>query len=150
MTYNKLIELMLIQKNKLSELLENLMLMQKAIVKQEYENYEQTIDMHQKIHADIRNIEKERTILLKSILKENKSFSKNDLPDLIFNALKITNNNEKQIYSNLRNQIAELIKEVTKCNFQNMYLIEHSRKFIKDLVVSLYGSKNQTILDKKA
>lgn len=150
MTYNKLIDLMMLQKNKLSELLESLRLMQQSIVNQDYINYENTIGMHQKILSDIRNIEKDRTRLINSVLSSNKNFSKNDLPDLIFSALRINDKNEKQKYFELRDQIAELIKEVTKYNFQNMYLIEHSRKFIKDLVVTLYGSKNKKLLDKKA
>jgi flagellar biosynthesis/type III secretory pathway chaperone len=150
MSYNKLIELMNAQKNKLNELLKILKLMQQSIVNQEYDNYQQTIDMHQKILSDIRNIEKERTKLLKSLLGDNQNYSKNNLPDLIFNTLRIKDNKEKENYLNLRNEIAELIKDVTRYNFQNMYLIEHSRKFIKDLVVTLYGSKNQRILDKKA
>lgn len=149
MSYNKLIDLMNAQKNKLTELLESLKLMQQAIVNQEYDNFQQTIDMHQKILSDIRNIEKDRTRIIKSLLDNNQSYLKNNLPDLIFNILKVKDNNEKQVYLKLRNEIAELIKDVTKYNFQNMYLIEHSRKFIKDLVFTLYGSKNQKILDKK-
>ncbi len=150
MSYNKLIDLMNAQKNKLTELLESLKLMQQAIVNQEYDNYQQTIDMHQKILSDIRNIEKDRTKIVKSLLGVNQTYSKSNLPDLIFNTLNIKDNKEKQSYLNLRTEIAELIKDVTKYNFQNMYLIEHSRKFIKDLIVTLYGSKNQRILDKKA
>lgn len=150
MSYTKLIDLMNAQKNKLTELLESLKLMQQSIVNQEYDSYQQTIDMHQKILSDIRNIEKDRTKLIKSLLGVNQNYSKSNLPDLIFNTLKIRDKKEQESYLNLRNEIAELIKDVTKYNFQNMYLIEHSRKFIKDLVVTLYGSKNQRILDKKA
>jgi len=149
MIYNKIIDLMNAQKTKLEELLESLKLMQQSIVSQQYDNFQQTIDTHQKILADVRNIEKDRTKLIKSVLG-SQNYSKDNLPDLIFNALKIHDNKEKQNYLTLRNEIAELIKEVTKYNFQTMYLIEHSRKFIKDLIVSLYGSKNQRLLDKKA
>ncbi len=150
MSYNKLLDLMVAQKNKLTELLECLKLMQQSIVNQQYENYQHTIDMHQTILSDIRNIEKDRTKIIKSVLGNNQKYSKDNLPDLIFNAFKITDNKEKENYLNLRNEIAELIEDVTRYNFQNMYLIEHSRKFIKNLVVTLYGSKNQRILDKKA
>lgn len=149
MNYNKLIELMTKQKEKLSNLLESLKLMQKSIVSQDYNEYEKTIEMHQKILTDIRNIEKERTRIIISVIG-NQSYSKENLPELIFNTLKIKDKSEKQKYLNLRDEIADLIKEVTKMNFQITYLIDHSRKFIKDLVVNLYGSKNQKILDKKA
>lgn len=150
MSYNKLIDLMIAQKNKLIELLESLKLMQMSIVNQDYDNYQKTIDMHQSIISDIRNIEKDRTKIIISVLGANQNHSKNNLPELIFNTMNIKDDKEIQNYLNLRNEIAELIKDVTKYNFQNMYLIEHSRKFIKDLVVTLYGSKNQRILDKKA
>lgn len=149
MNYNKLIDLMTKQKEKLSNLLESLKLMQKSIVSQDYNEYEKTIEMHQKILTDIRNIEKERTRIIISVIG-NQSYSKENLPELIFNTLKIKDKSEKQKYLNLRDEIADLIKEVTKMNFQITYLIDHSRKFIKDLVVNLYGSKNQKILDKKA
>lgn len=149
MNYNKLIELMTKQKEKLSNLLESLKLMQKSIVSQDYNEYEKTIEMHQKILTDIRNIEKERTRIIISVIG-NQSYSKENLPELIFNTLKIKDKSEKQKYLNLRDEIADLIKEVTKMNFQITYLIDHSRKFIKDLVVNLYGTKNQKILDKKA
>jgi len=149
MIYNKIIDLMIAQKTKLEELLESLKLMQQSIISQQYDNFQQTIDMHQKILADVRNIEKDRTKLIKSVIG-SQNYSKNNLPDLIFTALKIQDTKERQNYLTLRNEIAELIKEVTKYNFENMYLIEHSRKFIKDLIVTLYGSKNQRLLDKKA
>lgn len=149
MNYNKLIDLMTKQKEKLSNLLESLKLMQKSIVSQDYNEYEKTIEMHQKILTDIRNIEKERTRIIISVIG-NQSYSKENLPELIFNTLKIKDKSEKQKYLNLRDEIADLIKEVTKMNFQITYLIDHSRKFIKDLVVNLYGTKNQKILDKKA
>jgi uncharacterized protein (DUF885 family) len=149
MIYNKIIDLMIAQKTKLEELLESLKLMQQSIISQQYDNFQQTIDMHQKILADVRNIEKDRTKLIKSVIG-SQNYSKNNLPDLIFTTLKIQDTKERQNYLTLRNEIAELIKEVTKYNFENMYLIEHSRKFIKDLIVTLYGSKNQRLLDKKA
>jgi hypothetical protein len=149
MTYGKLIELMQLQKNKLSGLLDSLKMMQQSIVSQNYDDYQKTIDMHQKILSDIRNIEKDRTRIIISIIG-NQTYSRDNLPQMIFNALKVKDPNEKKRYLNLRDEITEQIKEVTRLNFQNMYLIEHSRKFIKDLVVTLYGSKNQKILDKKA
>lgn len=150
MIFNKLIDLMEKQKNKLSDLLESLKQMQHSIVHQDYANYEKTIAIHQNILSDIRNIEKERASLMNSILSLNKNYSKNNLPELLFSSLKINDNIEREKYLKLRNEIAEMIQDVTKYNFQNLYLIEHSRKFIKDLVVNLYGTKNQKILDKKA
>lgn len=148
MTYEKLIALMQTQKNKLTDLLDTLKSMQKAIIEQEYQDFNKTIELHQRILSDIRNIEKDRTKLIISIIG-NQSYSKEKLPQMIFNALKVKDNNLKKKYLDLRDEITNLIKEVTRINFQNMYLIDNSRKLIKDLVVTIYGSANQKILDKK-
>lgn len=148
MTYEKLIALMQTQKNKLTDLLDTLKSMQKAIIEQEYQDFNKTIELHQRILSDIRNIEKDRTKLIISIIG-NQSYSKEKLPQMIFNALKVKDNNLKIKYLDLRDEITNLIKEVTRINFQNMYLIDNSRKLIKDLVVTIYGSANQKILDKK-
>ncbi|MCS7052193.1 MAG: flagellar export chaperone FlgN [Ignavibacterium sp.] len=148
MTYEKLIALMQTQKNKLTDLLDTLKSMQKAIIEQEYQDFNRTIELHQRILSDIRNIEKDRTKLIISIIG-NQSYSKEKLPQMIFNALKVKDNNLKKKYLDLRDEITNLIKEVTRINFQNMYLIDNSRKLIKDLVVTIYGSANQKILDKK-
>lgn len=149
MMYNKFFQLVESHKNKLAELVDCLSLMQKAIINFDYENYQKIIACYQKTITDISNIEKERIKILTLLLGDEINSKKDNFVDLIFSAFKIEDQNQKQLYLNLRNKITEFANEISKLNFQNMYLIEHSRKFIKDLLFNLYQSKNQKILDKK-
>ncbi len=149
MIYQKIIELMIAQQTKLDDLLNNMKAMQKALVNQQYKEYELSIDNHQRILADIQNIEKERIKLLNSFLGNVKNFQNKNIHQLIFEKLEIKNKNEIDRYLEIRDRIAELIKDVSKYNFQNLYLIENSRKFIRDLIITLFGSKNQKLLDRK-
>jgi hypothetical protein len=140
---------MIAQQTKLDDLLNNMKAMQKALVNQQYKEYELSIDNHQRILADIQNIEKERIKLLNSFLGNVKNFQNKNIHQLIFEKLEIKNKNEIDRYLEIRDRIAELIKDVSKYNFQNLYLIENSRKFIRDLIITLFGSKNQKLLDRK-
>jgi hypothetical protein len=137
------------QLNKLQEMYEVLQQMQNAMVDSDYESFEKTIELQEKILAEIRNYEKSRIDILKDLLKSDILPEKNALVQKLFEAEPETDLSLQEEYLNIRESLINVVGEIENLNFQNKYLIDHSRKFIKELVTNLYGVKNQKLLDRK-
>lgn len=145
----KLLEIMRNQLNKLQEMYEVLQRMQNAMVESDYENFEKSVEQQEKILAEIRNYEKSRIDILKDLLQSDILPEKNVLVQKLFEAEPEADFTLQEEYLNIRNSLVEVVGEIENLNFQNKYLIDHSRKFIKELVTNLYGVKNQKLLDRK-
>ncbi|WP_290662522.1 flagellar export chaperone FlgN [Ignavibacterium sp.] len=145
----RLLEIMRNQLNKLQEMYEVLQQMQNAMVDSDYESFEKTIELQEKILAEIRNYEKSRIDILKDLLKSDILPEKNALVQKLFEAEPETDLSLQEEYLNIRESLINVVGEIENLNFQNKYLIDHSRKFIKELVTNLYGVKNQKLLDRK-
>ncbi|AFH50213.1 Hypothetical protein IALB_2510 [Ignavibacterium album JCM 16511] len=135
--------------NKLQEMYEVLQRMQNAMVESDYENFEKSVDQQEKILAEIRNYEKSRIDILKELLQSDILPEKNVLVQKLFEAEPEADFSLQEEYLNIKNSLVEVVGEIENLNFQNKYLIDHSRKFIKELVTNLYGVKNQKLLDRK-
>lgn len=145
----RLLEIMRNQLNKLQEMYAVLQQMQNAMVDSDYESFEKTIELQEKILAEIRNYEKSRIDILKDLLKSDILPEKNALVQKLFEAEPETGLSLQEEYLNIRESLINVVGEIENLNFQNKYLIDHSRKFIKELVTNLYGVKNQKLLDRK-
>ncbi|GMU94956.1 MAG: flagellar export chaperone FlgN [Ignavibacterium album] len=145
----RLLEIMRNQLNKLQEMYEVLQQMQNAMVDSDYESFEKTIELQEKILAEIRNYEKSRIDILKDLLKSDILPEKNALIQKLFEAEPEADLSLQEEYLNIRESLINVVGEIENLNFQNKYLIDHSRKFIKELVTNLYGVKNQKLLDRK-
>lgn len=145
----RLLEIMRNQLNKLQEMYEVLQQMQNAMVDSDYESFEKTIELQEKILAEIRNYEKSRIDILKDLLQSDILPEKNALIQKLFEAEPEADLSLQEEYLNIRESLINVVGEIENLNFQNKYLIDHSRKFIKELVTNLYGVKNQKLLDRK-
>lgn len=145
----KLLEIMRNQLNKLQEMYEVLQQMQSAMVESDYDNFEKAIESQEKILAEIRNYEKLRIDILKELLQSDILPEKNVLVQKLFEAEPEADLTLQDEYLNIRESLINVVGEIENLNFQNKYLIDHSRKFIKELVTNLYGVKNQKLLDRK-
>ncbi|MCX8106339.1 MAG: flagellar protein FlgN [Ignavibacterium album] len=145
----KLLEIMRNQLNKLQEMYEVLQIMQTAMVESDYDNFEKAIESQEKILAEIRNYEKLRIDVLKELLQSDILPEKNVLVQKLFEAEPDADSTLQEEYLNIRKSLVDVVGEIENLNFQNKYLIDHSRKFIKELVTNLYGVKNQKLLDRK-
>lgn len=145
----KLLEIMRNQLKCLQEMYEVLQKMQSAMVESDYDNFEKAVELQEKILAEIRNYEKTRIDILKDLLKSDILPEKNILVQKLFEAEPDVNSELQDEYLNIRNSLVEVVGEIENLNFQNKYLIDHSRKFIKELVTNLYGVRNQKLLDRK-
>lgn len=145
----KLLEIMRNQLNKLQEMYEVLQFMQSAMVESDYDDFEKAIESQEKILAEIRNYEKLRIDVLKELLQSDILPEKNVLVQKLFEAEPEADSVLQEEYLNIRESLVNVVGEIENLNFQNKYLIDHSRKFIKELVTNLYGVKNQKLLDRK-
>ncbi len=80
----KLLEIMRNQLNKLQEMYEALQQMQNAMVESDYDSFEKTIELQEKILAEIRSQEKERVDILKELLQSDVLPEKNILVQKLF------------------------------------------------------------------
>lgn len=145
----KLLEIMHNQLSKLQEMYEVLQKMQNAMVESDYDKFENSIELQEKILAEIRAYEKARIDILKELLQSDILPEKNILVQKLFEAEPEADSVLQEEYLNIRNSLINVVGEIENLNFQNRYLIDHSRKFIKELVTNLYGVKNHNLLDKK-
>lgn len=145
----KLLEIMRNQLNKLQEMYEVLQQMQNAMVESDYDNFEKAIEHQEKILAEIRNYEKIRIDILKDLLQSDILPEKNILVQRLFEAEPEADLSFQEEYLTIRNSLVDVVGEIENLNLQNKYLIDHSRKFIKELVTNLYGVKNHKLLDRK-
>lgn len=145
----ELLELMRNQFSKLQEMYEVLQKMQNAIVESDYENFEKSIELQEKLLVEIRSYEKARVDTLKDLLRSDILPEKNILVQKLFEAEPEADLVLQEEYLNIRDSLINVVGEIENLNFQNKYLIDHSRKFLKELVTNLYGVKNHKLLDKK-
>lgn len=145
----KLLEIMHNQLSKLQEMYGVLQQMQNAMVESDYDNFEKSIELQEKILAEIRAYEKARIDVLKDLLQSDILPKKNTLVQKLFEAEPEADSALQEEYLNIRNSLINVVGEIENLNFQNKYLIDHSRRFIKELVTNLYGVRNQKLLDKK-
>lgn len=145
----KLLEIMQNQLSKLQEMFGVLQKMQKAMIDSDYDNFEKSILQQEKILAEIRNYEKSRIDILREIFQSDILPEKNLMVHKLFEAEPEAEISLQEEYLRIRNSLVDIVGEIESLNFQNQFLIDHSRKFIKELVTNIYSVKNQQLLDKK-
>jgi len=134
----------------LDNLLSVLKNLQTAIVQNDLEKIESTIEQEEKVLNRIKLCEEKRFDTLKTLLnhygiKAEKTEALDELAKVI-----LTSDPEAyQEFSQMRSNLLEKVKEVLLINQQNEIIINNSRKFIRDLMKSVLGSRKENFFDRK-
>lgn len=146
---DNIIQVLLNLKNALKSLHQAAMSKQKALVKLNYEELETAIILEEKMLLATRECEQARMKALEEFYISNhlnhESYRISEL------CLKFNPGSAESEIKKLRlleKQIKSSIAEINKVNQQNIYIIQHSRTFIKDTIASLI-SANKSFLDKR-
>lgn len=150
MYYDQIINLSLEQIDNLNNFLLILKDLQNAIVQNDLEKIELTIEQEEKALNRIKLCEDNRIGALKVALdhyeiKTDKAEALDKLADIIL----ATDPDVYQEFNNVRTELLEKVKEVLLINQQNEIIVNNSRKFIRDLIKSVLGTKKESFLDRK-
>lgn len=150
MQLNNLIRIMEEQSELLNELIENLKTIQQSIVASELNDFQVQLEREEKILRHIKLKEEERVNEIKTILTNLSSHcSLEDAMDFISDLLKNHDAEQYNLLLEKRKQLTENVGQVMYLNTQNSILINSSRKFIRDLMKNLLGSRKENFLDRK-
>ena len=150
MQVDNLIQLIKDQANNLDELIINLKMIQQYIVANDLENLQDQIEREEKILHHIKQKEEERTNEVKELIKqENLDCSIEDSMDKISEILNDVDAALCDEFLLWRKELTENVGQVMYLNSQNSILINNSRKFIRDLIKNLLGSKKDNFFDRK-
>lgn len=123
---------------------------QVALVSNNREKLDKSIKDEERILPLIQRIEKERLAAIDEFYTENRQV-RNDyhLETLLEKFSSILANNVVDEIKSIHLEIKSLVEDLTKLNKQNMYLINHSRQFLKETMATIISSSEKSILDKK-
>lgn len=132
----------------LKALKENLLQIQAVVIDYQISELDLLLPTFESLLKKISELEEQRLKLLRKI-KEKYSFDNNEskvaLSILLENYL---SKNELLELQSKEDELKLLIKNIQELNFKNLFLINHSRQFLKDLVSNLL-SNHKSILDRK-
>lgn len=136
------------QTQNLKALKENLLQIQAVVIDYQISELDLLLPTFESLLKKISELEEQRLKLLRKI-KEKYSFDNNEskvtLSILLENYL---SKNELLELQSKEDELKLLIKNIQELNFKNLFLINHSRQFLKDLVSNLL-SNHKSILDRK-
>lgn len=123
---------------------------QVALVSNNREKLDKSIKDEERILPLIQRIEKERLTAVDEFYVENRQ-ARTDyhLETLLEKFSSILANNVADEIKSIHLELKSLVEDLTKLNKQNMYLINHSRQFLKETMATIISSSEKSILDKK-
>lgn len=128
-----------------------LRIFQTAVVNNNLENLQDTIDQQEKLINNIIECEKNRADIIKAALQEfGIDFISNNFMDLLEQKITTQNTDIGKKIRSSRRLLIEKINEINLLDIQNNILITNSRIFIKEFLKSILGNKRENFLDKKA
>lgn len=146
---NELLNSLTEQQSNLQEFLEVVYKQQRALIENNLASLEESILAEEKVLQKIEATEKTREEIMKNLSGaysiKLKSLSVSDFLKQIGN----DHHPLVQKISDLSEEIKEVITDITKVNYQNKQLINHSRSFIKETVALVFGNNGNQLLDKR-
>ncbi|GAB6282800.1 MAG: hypothetical protein STSR0008_15500 [Ignavibacterium sp.] len=136
------------QSKNLKVLNDNLLQIQTVVIDYQIPKLDLLLPVFESSLKKISELEEQRLKLLNKIREKysiDNNESKASLSILLENYL---SNNELQELRSKEVQLKLIIKNIQELNFKNLFLINHSRHFLKDLVSTLL-SNQKSILDRK-
>lgn len=150
MYYDQILKLSLEQIDNLNNFLSILKDLQKAIVQNDLEQIELNVELEEKALNRIKLCEDKRFEALNVALNHYEiEADKTEALDKLADAILAIDQDAYQEFNRLRANLLEKVKEVLLINQQNEIIINNSRKFIRDLIKNVLGTKKESFLDRK-
>ena len=151
MYYDEILKLTYEQITYLSDFINTLKKLQRSIVNSELDEIEITIEQEEKILHRIKNCEDKRAEAVNIALKHYQiEADKNEALDKLADVLLAIDPEVYEEFNQVRAILLERVKEVLLLNSQNEIIISNSRKFIRDLIKNILGTKKENFFDRKA
>lgn len=150
MYYDEILKLSYEQIINLTDFVKILKQLQTSIVHNDVDEIELAIENEERILHRIKNCEEQRVEAVNTALKHYEIESdKNEALDKLADVLMAIDPEVYTEFNELRAALLEKVKEVLLLNQQNEIIISNSRKFIRDLIKSILGSKKENFFDRK-
>lgn len=150
MYYDEILKLSYEQIINLTDFVKILKQLQTSIVHNDVDEIELAIEQEERILHRIKNCEEQRVEAVNTALKHYEIESdKNVALDKLADVLMAIDPEVYTEFNELRAALLEKVKEVLLLNQQNEIIISNSRKFIRDLIKSILGSKKENFFDRK-
>ncbi len=151
MYYDEILKLTYEQITYLSDFINTLKKLQRSIVNSELDDIEIAIEQEEKILHRIKNCEDKRAEAVNFALKHYQiEADKNEALDKLADVLLAIDPEVYEEFNQVRAILLERVKEVLLLNSQNEIIISNSRKFIRDLIKNILGTKKENFFDRKA
>jgi hypothetical protein len=150
MYYDKILKLSYEQIINLSDFVNSLKQLQSSIVRNELEEIEIAVEQEEKVLHRIKNCEDKRAESIKAALHNYEiETDTTEAMDKLGDILLTIDREVYNEFNQVRTILLEKVKEVLLLNSQNEIIISNSRKFIRDLIKNVFGSKKENIFDRK-
>lgn len=134
----------------LNELLETVQKKQIALISMSHQGIEDSIQQEEKLLIRVKEIEKERQSALDNLtLTYNTKFNSTKLSDVVEKLKNLVSEDELKSLSKFENKIKSLAEMISDVNNQNMFLIQHSKRFINETINTLLSNNKKSIVDRK-
>ncbi len=134
----------------LNELLQSVQRKQIALISMSHDGLEESIQHEEKLLIRIKEIEKERQNSLRNItLTYNVQFDSTKLKDIVEKLKQLVAENELKSLMLFEGKIKKLAEMISDVNNQNMFLIQHSKRFINETINTLLTNNKKSIVDRK-
>jgi hypothetical protein len=150
MYYDEILNLSYEQTINLTDFVKILKQLQSSIVHNDVDEIELIIEQQEKVLHRIKNCEDKRSEAVKAALKHYEiEADKSEALDKLADVLMSIDPEVYTEFNEVRASLLEKVREVLLLNQQNEIVISNSRKFIRDLIKSVLGSKKENFFDRK-
>lgn len=150
MYYDQILKLNDEQIKNLDNFLSILKNLQEAIVHNDIEKIELTIEQEEKVLNRIKLCEETRFDALKTLFNQyGIEAEKTEALDELGRVILKSNPEAYRKFNQMRANLVEKVNEVLLINQQNEIIVNNSRQFIRDLIKSVLGSRKENFFDRK-
>lgn len=150
MYYDQILKINDEQIKNLDNFLSILKNLQEAIVHNDIEKIELTIEQEEKVLNRIKLCEETRFDALKTLFNQyGIEAEKTEALDELGRVILKSNPEAYRKFNQMRANLLEKVNEVLLINQQNEIIVNNSRQFIRDLIKSVLGSRKENFFDRK-
>lgn len=122
---------------------------QQALVNTDALGVAETVDQEQELLLPIEGLEQERLRLLRAVCEESGRPVREDVPVSLADLMHKLSEDERQVISVAGSRLHQAVEEMLRTNQANQYLIEHSRRFVRETFRIVTNGYSRQIVDQK-